>query len=222
MGGVPKVLRVRLRFDKGRVPWRTCTMTISASTPRIRVTQVWYGIVLILVAISERTGFAGEWADLLGFLLMMAAALGRLWASAHIAGYKDKRLITFGPYSVCRHPLYAFSLLGGLGVGLVTHSVSITIATVLVLGALHLRAIQAEERYLLERHGESFERYRQQTPMLWPSWKHRNSPDETTLNLSIYRKAFLDAGTFVALYVLIRVLDAARAADVWPTLLHLW
>jgi protein-S-isoprenylcysteine O-methyltransferase Ste14 len=112
---------IAIHFDTGVVPWRTCGMTVSASTPRIRITQVWYGIVLVLVAVSERSGFdgyGGYWAGVAGFLLMMTAVLCRVWTSAHIAGHKDAQLITFGPYSVCRHPLYAFSLVGGLGIGL--------------------------------------------------------------------------------------------------------
>ncbi len=185
------------------------------------MTQVWYGIVLVLVAISERTCWGGIGTDLLGLVLMMGAGLGRVWTSAHIAGYKDKRLITFGPYSICRHPLYLFSLLGGLGIGLVTHSLIITAATMAVLGALHWYAIRDEERLLATLHAESFERYRERVPRLWPSWKNYESPPETVLNLRIFRKAFIDAGAFVFMYAAIHLLDAGRAAGWWPTLLRL-
>ena len=89
------------------------------STPRLRITLAWYVIVLVLVAISERPWAhvpSGETARIAGLLLMAGAALGRVWVSAFIAGSKDQRLVTTGPYALCRHPLYALSLLGGIGV----------------------------------------------------------------------------------------------------------
>ena len=96
-------------------------MTASTSTSRLRMTLAWYVIVLVLVAISERPWSqlpSGEVARIAGLLLMAGAALGRVWTSAFIAGSKDERLVTTGPYARCRHPLYALSLLGGIGVGL--------------------------------------------------------------------------------------------------------
>ncbi len=200
-------------------------MITNCSTPRIRITQIWYVIVLLAVALSERPGTstaAGTLLSLLGFSLMMTAALGRLWTSAHIAGYKDTQLITFGPYSLCRHPLYILSLIGGIGVGLAARSFMLAAATVAVLAALHLRAIGAEDRFLLGRHGDAFEAYRRRVPSLWPSFRGYETRPETLLNLPVYRKAFLDAGTFVLYYVLIELLEAGRAAGLWPTLWQLW
>jgi protein-S-isoprenylcysteine O-methyltransferase Ste14 len=200
-------------------------MSASRSTPRIRITQTWSVIVLLAVALSERPGTgttAGELLSLLGLALMMAAALGRLWTSAHIAGHKDARLITFGPYSLCRHPLYALSLLGGAGVGLAARSFTLTAATLAVLTVLHLRAMRAEDRGLLARHGQTFEAYARRVPALLPSWRHHEVGEETVLNLRVYRKAFLDAGTFVLYYLLIQLLETGRAAGLWPTLMRLW
>jgi protein-S-isoprenylcysteine O-methyltransferase Ste14 len=36
----------------------------------------------------------------------------RLWCSLYISGYKNSQLITSGPYSLCRNPLYFFSFVG--------------------------------------------------------------------------------------------------------------
>jgi protein-S-isoprenylcysteine O-methyltransferase Ste14 len=200
-------------------------MTLSSSTPRIRFMQAWYLLVLVLVALSGGrwfNGWVGVKVTLLGLVLIAAAALGRIWTSVHIAGRKDEQLVTFGPYSRCRHPLYALSILGGLGVGLATRSLLITAATLLVMSVLHLRAIRAEERFLLERHGEKFKDYCRDVPMLWPRHSGFKNPETTTINLPVFWKAFLDAGSFVAIFVLIQLLDALRTTGFWPTLFDLW
>ncbi|HSD75053.1 MAG TPA: methyltransferase, partial [Steroidobacteraceae bacterium] len=103
-------------------------MTTSISTARVRLTLAWYALVVLLIAVSERPWthhWSGAAALVLGLLLMSCAALGRAWTSLFIAGHKDERLVTTGPYALCRHPLYALSLLGGLGVGLASRSVVI-------------------------------------------------------------------------------------------------
>lgn len=195
-------------------------MTTSASTPRLRITQSWYLIVLLLVAVSERPWsqhWSGELASIAGLLLMTGAALGRVWVSAFIAGYKDERLITSGPYSLCRHPLYAYSLLGGFGVGLASRSVVILGITMLLLFVLYIRAIRDEERMLSARQAEAFRRYRDEVPCLIPRTLKSRAPPEVQLNVALYWKAFLDAGSFIALYAAIAVLDSLHAADLLPT-----
>jgi protein-S-isoprenylcysteine O-methyltransferase Ste14 len=200
-------------------------MTTSISTPRLRVTLAWYVMVLVLVAISERPWShlpSGEVARIAGLLLMAGAALGRVWTSAFIAGSKDERLVTTGPYARCRHPLYALSLLGGVGVGLAARSVVLLAITVTLLAWLHVRAIRAEERLLDARHGEEFRRYRATVPLLIPHAPTERAPQVVQLNVGIYWKAFLDAGSFIALYAAIAAVEALRAAHRLPTVLVLW
>ena len=200
-------------------------MTTSMSTLRLRITLAWYVIVLVLVAISERPWSqlpSGEVARIAGLLLMAGAALGRVWTSAFIAGSKDERLVTTGPYARCRHPLYALSLLGGIGVGLAARSVVLLALTLALLTWLHLRAIRAEERLLEARHGEEFRRYCAAVPLLLPRAAGQRAPHAVQLNVEVYWKAFLDAGSFIALYAAIAALDALRDAHRLPTALVLW
>ena len=62
--------------------------------------------------------------ELTGFVLLVACAMGRVWASAYISGKKNKELVTVGPYSLVRNPLYFFSLLGFIGTGLAFESIT--------------------------------------------------------------------------------------------------
>lgn len=53
---------------------------------------------------------------LLGLLLVGVATVGRLWCSLYISGHENSELITTGPYSLSRNPLYFFSLPGFAGI----------------------------------------------------------------------------------------------------------
>jgi len=200
-------------------------MTTSASTPRLRLTLAWYVLLLALVATTSRpcaAGLLGALGDFAGLLLMTVAVLGRLWSSVFIAGYKDEHLVTVGPYAYSRNPLYAFSIIGGLGVGLASGSLLLAAATLVVLWSLYWRAILAEEKFLQKRHGEVFTRYCAQVPRLWPSFRSSSTPASVNVNVAVYRKAFVDAASFVFIFALIQLLDAVRAAGLLPTLFNLW
>lgn len=200
-------------------------MTVSASTPRVRLTFAWYLVVILLVAVSHRplsAGLAGAVVDLAGLVLMSGAALGRMWTSTFIAGQKDAQLVTAGPYAVCRNPLYALSIVGGVGVGLVTGSALLTLGSLVVLVVVSLRAIRAEERFLLARHDDAFRRYCSEVPRLFPNWQRYAPPPAVEVNVPVYAKAFRDAGSFILIFVLLQLADVLREAGFLPTLLTLW
>lgn len=76
---------------------------------------LWVVIALFTVPPElEQTGWR-EVAELTGYLLLIAAALGRIWAFAYIGGRKNRELCQKGPYALTRNPLYFFSFLGVVG-----------------------------------------------------------------------------------------------------------
>lgn len=190
-------------------------MTISASTPRLRATLLWYLALVGLTAVTRSLPLHPAFdtaLDAAGLLLVSFACLGRIWCSVFIAGRKDVELVTVGPYALCRHPLYTLSMIGGLGLGLATHSVVLTVSTLLVLGTLFTRAAAAEDRFLAARFDERFEAYRASTPRFWPRrWRHA-LPASVTVRPAILWKAFVDAGAFLLLFVLV------IAARLWSDL----
>ena len=68
----------------------------------------------------------------MGMILVAIASLGRMWCSLYIAGYKDDRLVTDGPYSICRNPLYFFSMIGVLGIGCATETVTFPLVFIIL------------------------------------------------------------------------------------------
>lgn len=198
--------------------------TISRSTPRLRVTAAVLAATVALVAVSERSlaaGLAGGLVQLAGVALVVVAALGRVWTSAFIAGHKDASLVRSGPYSAVRHPLYALSMLAMLGLGLITRSVSVTLALCLFSAIVYTRAARQEDSLLAERYGESHAVFAADTPAFWPDAAAYRVPESIELRPRVFWKAFLDAGSLVGVALLLCAVDLAQRSGLTPVLLTL-
>jgi protein-S-isoprenylcysteine O-methyltransferase Ste14 len=195
-------------------------MTVSRSTPRLRLTALLLLGVLALVATTERTtatGIAGLLLQLAGLACIACAALGRVWASVFIAGYKDTQLVRIGPYSVLRHPLYALSLLAMLGAGLTTRSATLTAALLVVFATIYARAAREEDRFLRSAHGDAFDRYAREVNAFGPRCPAYTVPEAIEVRPRVLWKAFLDAGTLLGYWALLILADALQHANVTPT-----
>ena len=195
-------------------------MPASRSTPRLRLTALALLATLALVLVSERSlcgGLAGQLMQLGGLACVACAALGRIWSSAFIAGYKDSSLVREGPYSALRHPLYALSMLAMLGVGLATRSIAITAGLVVVFGIVYSTAARREDRFLARTHADSYAEYERRVAAFWPAWNLYHVPESLEVRPRVFWKAFLDAGSLIALYVLLRLADLLQLASVTPT-----
>lgn len=191
-------------------------MTESASTPRLRAT---FAIYLALVGATAFVGpqdLPASWyhvTGVLGFLCVMLACLGRIWTSLFIAGHKDETLVTSGPYAHCRHPLYALSVVGALGLGLTTRSALLCALVVVLIAALLVYAAACEEQFLADAFPTEFEAYVAATPnKWWPAFVRRSGPAHLDVLPAVYWKAFLDAAAFFVLWLLVAIAAEIRLA----------
>lgn len=182
-------------------------LTESASTPRLRVTFAIYIALVAVTAVVGPSAVPAAWyylSGVLGFVFVTFACLGRIWTSMFIAGHKDVELVTTGPYALCRHPLYACSILGALGLGLTTRSLLLTGIVVVLIAALVIYAASCEEQFLADAFPGQFGAYVLATPnMWWPSARATGLPEQLAVQPAVFRKAFLDAGSFFLLYLLV-------------------
>src|SRR3954469_14427629 len=181
-------------------------LTDSASTPRLRATfAIYLGLVASSTVIGpdavSHTGFYVS--GVLGFICVALACLGRIWTSVFIAGHKDLDLVTTGPYARCRHPLYASSMLGALGLGLTSRSVLLCMIVVVLIAALVIYAAACEEQFLAEQFPEQFAAYAAAVPhKWWPGARSAALPAGLDVRPALFWKAFLDAGSFFVLWLL--------------------
>lgn len=190
-------------------------MTESASTPRLRATFATYlALVAATTVVGPREIAMGVsyLAGIAGFLCVALACLGRIWCSLFIAGHKDEVLVTTGPYAWCRHPLYSFSILGAIGLGLASKSPLLFVGVVGLISALVMYAASCEEQFLADAFPEEFKAYVAATPNLWwPASRKAPLPAQLDVRPAVYWKAFLDAGSFFVLWLLVAMAAEYRA-----------
>ncbi len=138
-------------------------------------------------------------------------ALGRIWASLYISGYKNTTLVQEGPYSFCRNPLYLFSFIGALGVGAISESFTIPLILCFGFAAYYPLVVRREEQRLEEYFGNTYRNYKQRIPAFLPKWsalRNLKQPESYTVNPRIFFMRIVDALWFIWLIGIIELIEA--------------
>ncbi len=151
---------------------------------------------------------------LIGMILVGIASLGRMWCSLYIAGYKDDKLVTEGPYSICRNPLYFFSMIGLLGIGCATETFTFPIVFILLFALYYPFVINSEEKRLRLLFGESFDKYRKKISTFFPSFATFSEPKNYLVKPAVYRKHIFSALWFVWLVGVLEAIEGLREIGV--------
>ncbi len=187
---------------------------------RIPLTRIFAVILVLIILVSiskwEEVSFTSNIFFLIGCILAGIASLGRLWCSLYIAGHKNTSLVTTGPYSISRNPLYFFSLLGGFGVGLSTETLTIPFIVLILFGIYYPSVIRSEEKRLLDLHGDTFSSYCKYTPAFFPKLSLLNEPQAYTVNPRIFRKNIFGALWFIWLLGILEVIEELHESGVLP------
>lgn len=173
-----------------------------------RVAAVVFCAVLLLTESRNEGSLSSSLLYLFGLCLIGVATAGRLWCALYISGYKNSSLVTVGPYSLCRNPLYFFSLLGFTGVGFATETWTLGLVALASFSLLYPSVIAAEERHLRSCFGPAFDDYRARTPSFLPDFSGYREPAEYTVNPRVFRRALNDIIWFVWAAGLLEVVEA--------------
>ncbi len=181
----------------------------------------WPVIAFALVSQSryEEGGFWDTTLEVVSFLILLVGAMGRVWVSAYISGRKYNQLVTDGPYSMTRNPLYFFSLLGYIGAGLAFEKVSVAIAFAIAFFLTHWPTILAEETMLRDRYGADFDTYANRVPRFFPKIRNLQVPEFVTFRATIFNRAILDCGLILAVFILAHLIEYGQNSGVIPILI---
>ena len=142
----------------------------------------------------------------IGFSLVVLGGFGRIWASLYLEGFKTRKLIKEGPYSMVRNPLYFFSLMLFLGMCFAIKSIAISFALLVVFVLFHIPTILNEEKVLLSTHDESYKAYYESTPRLLPNifkYKKTESTDMIQVRIKSIIKRLWEVIGYLFLFTLI-------------------
>lgn len=202
---------------------------------RLQLTRLLGAVVVVLVLSSASywslhgPTLVADGLFLGGALLAVAGFGGRLWALAHIGGRKKRQLVRSGPYSLCRHPLYTCSLVGGLGLVMCTGRLSVVVLYLAASWLLVPLTLRTEEAFLEERFRDYAE-YRRAVPALLPSWRRlhaRGRADDAgasgdgeavAVDRGAVWRGFAETVVSLSPVLLLAVLQHAQVAGAMPVL----
>jgi protein-S-isoprenylcysteine O-methyltransferase Ste14 len=137
----------------------------------------WYAMAAVLIWHANPTPVRiGS-----GLLLVMAGEGLRFWGAGHLI--KNQRLTVSGPYAHLRHPLYAGTML--LGVGLLWMGGGTAAPWLIFVGLVFFffHYLPYKERIesarLERRYGEAYRRYRGAVPAILPAVRPWSDPEIT-------------------------------------------
>lgn len=94
---------------------------------------------------------------LVGLPVALLGQLLRIWAAGHLE--KSREVTQSGPYRLTRHPLYAGSILMGLGFAVASASWVVAVVVAVYLATTIAIAIRTEEAYLRATFGDAYDSY---------------------------------------------------------------
>lgn len=162
-----------------------------------------------------------EIVEFAGLALIVACMLGRTWCTLYIGGRKKHVLVTDGPFSLCRNPLYVFSTLGAAGIGLTTGSIVVGLVLGLAIGFVFDRVVRREEEWLLAHHGAAYADYCAATPRWLPrlrNWKDTEMVEARPRLLAI---TFREASLLLIALPAMELVEWLQGAGWLPVLLNL-
>jgi protein-S-isoprenylcysteine O-methyltransferase Ste14 len=192
---------------------------------RTRHTRIFCFMLIPLLAVTAprwpENSPTHEIMEFWGHLFVSGGVLIRILSSVYIGGRKNESLITEGPFSVVRNPLYFGSFLAMTGVALTTGSLTF-LAVMIVAFCLYYRVtVKREEAHLEAKFGARYRNYAARVPSWLPEPLLWEEPREIKTRPPFVRLAVMDASVFLLVVPLLEVLCELRENGVLPVFLTL-
>lgn len=132
------------------------------------------GFLFAFRNLYPRNPFLDDALDFLGFIVLLTGVLLRMAARGHKKSHsqRSEKLVTSGPYTLVRNPMYLGSFLMGAGFILMVWPWWSLPLFAALFYARFTRQIIKEEAYLLKIGDEGYARYCKRVPRIFPSLRH--------------------------------------------------
>ncbi len=157
-----------------------------------------------------------EAMEMIGFLMIFVAVLGRMWCILYIGGRKNRELCRIGPYAISRNPLYFFSFIGLMGVCIgAQNAPAALVAAASFLGGYHW-VMRMEETRLEALFGADFRDYCAEVPRFWPRWPEPLVEHKIEVDGRAFTRALTEVFWFLFAIILVEGLEMLKAHAWWP------
>lgn len=170
--------------------------------------------------IGGTNSILGYSIELVGYAFLLAGLAVRIWCTFYIGGRKSKQLITQGPYSISRNPLYIGTCLLVIGVGLCFQNPAMLAFSLAIILPAHFFVIRMEETHLEKLFGEEFLAYKRRVPRYWPRLSGYESPANVTVPVRAIRRIAIDTAAILILPEIEDLLEILHSHGLLPVLWH--
>ncbi len=164
-------------------------------------------LALFQVGMVAPNTLTHELMEEFAYPLVFLAILGRAYCTLFIGGRKNDEVVRLGPYSIVRNPLYVFSFLGVVGIGLQSASPVFLIAIVGAFLFYYPSVVRNEEAFLEHKLGEAYLAYKAEVPRWIPKFSLWKSADSVEVNPKLVLKTMMDASVFLLPMLLFEAIE---------------
>lgn len=157
----------------------------------------------------------------LGVLMIIACIFGRTWSTLYIGGRKRRELVTIGPYSLVRNPLYFSTLVGAFGIGAQSGSLVVAVLAALIVFAVFHDVVTHEEKFLREAFPNEFAAYENRVPKFLPRLNGWRDTDKLEISTRLVWCTFLETCLFLLSVPAAKLVDELHYFGWIPVYLHL-
>jgi protein-S-isoprenylcysteine O-methyltransferase Ste14 len=191
---------------------------------RITVSRIFGVLVLFLVLFTTHSFSPGSLTDTaleaVGLFLLTICSMGRLWSLLYISGHKKLELIMEGPYSMVQHPLYVFSLIGAIGIGLASENILVLAVLVIFYLLYYPLTIFVEEKKLADKFGQAYFDYAKRTPRFLPKLSLYESGAQYQINTDVFVRKLVFGMWFIWIFITLHIIEALQQSGHIPVLLR--
>lgn len=182
------------------------------------------GLVGLTMVSQSATGLDSplhEGVEAVGLAAIVFAIVGRAWCSLYIGGRKKAEIVSRGPYSISRNPLYIFSFFGAFGIGAQSGSLTLAVLFTLASVAVFYLTVRREEAWLGATFGAAYADYKLRTPRFLPDFSLWRDEPELSVRPNFFLTTIRDGLVFLLAIPLFEAVDLAQAQGWLATLVRL-
>lgn len=177
--------------------------------------------VLLLFVGASGNEEIHDMVEAIGLGFIVIGIIGRMWCTLYIGGRKSAEIVTTGPYSVTRNPLYVFSSIAAAGVGAQTGSVTIAVLFLVGCAAAFHIVIVREESFLRDEFGPAYARYLATVPRFLPKPSLFRDEAELRVQAKLIYRTLTDGLVFFVAMPVFELIELAQQSGWLPVLLRL-